>query len=592
MQQAGVDEAGRGCLAGPVVAAAVVLPPGYVLPGLTDSKKLSALQRERLRQQLEADLPAGSWAIGEASPAEIDERNILRATYLAMHRAIAQLKPVPTELLIDGNRFAPYSGILHRCEVKGDARFACISAASIFAKTHRDALMEQAHGQFPHYGWNVNKGYPTEAHRLALEAHGETALHRSTFRWKPVQMKLFAAILLALGLVGCASNNPTTPYESAVPAQSLLALPWNQEMHQERNQSAAWRRWQRADASDSLAATWLDSAQTDAQGRLVWHRTGAQGTGWLWLGDRRDFDAWHTKSSSRPGAQPTSKAYAGGTVWNLGTDEIPLYLGEKNDLVALSAHETLIDEAFRQLDVEQPKDAQHLAKALWDYNQGLHLLPHTDLSPQDPNAPLALTNLDTLSTPWVGWRATAAHVWDRLDRGQTLPAPGRLPWTLWLAPEWTRVQLEAVDGSPDSVRIPGHGRPLPGRESGYWWGEAHGIHQGLPVRGWLLSAPDSTTAWDQREHGNRWVMAAPSALVRATPTATIWASSEEELRILAQALRAPQTPFDDAPKKCHSFGLRRPNDSALPLWVQWVDHTPDELQITVWAGMLAEGEGE
>jgi hypothetical protein len=252
----------------------------------------------------------------------------------------------------------------------------------------------------------------------------------------------------------------------------------------------------------------------------------------------------------------------------------------------------LIDEAFRQLDVEQPKDAQHLAKALWDYNQGLHLLPHTDLSPQDPNAPLALTNLDTLSTPWVGWRATAAHVWDRLDRGQTLPAPGRLPWTLWLAPEWTRVQLEAVDGSPDSVRIPGHGRPLPGRESGYWWGEAHGIHQGLPVRGWLLSAPDSTTAWDQREHGNRWVMAAPSALVRATPTATIWASSEEELRILAQALRAPQTPFDDAPQKCHSFGLRRPNDSALPLWVQWVDHTPDELQITVWAGMLQESNGE
>ena len=182
MQQAGVDEAGRGCLAGPVVAAAVVLPPGYVLPGLTDSKKLSALQRERLRKQLEADLPAGSWAIGEASPAEIDERNILRATYLAMHRAIAQLKPVPTELLIDGNRFALYSGIPHRCEVKGDARFACISAASIFAKTHRDALMEQAHGQFPHYGWNVNKGYATEAHRLALEEQVVSPLHRSTFR--------------------------------------------------------------------------------------------------------------------------------------------------------------------------------------------------------------------------------------------------------------------------------------------------------------------------------------------------------------------------------------------------------------------------
>jgi hypothetical protein len=105
-----------------------------------------------------------------------------------------------------------------------------------------------------------------------------------------------------------------------------------------------------------------------------------------------------------------------------------------------------------------------------------------------------------------------------------------------------------------------------------------------------LSAPDSTTAWDQREHVNRWVHAAPSALVRATPTATVWASSEEELRILVQALRAPQIPFDDAPQKCHSFGLRRLNDSALPLWVQWVEHTPDELQFTVWAGAIEEGK--
>ena len=594
MRQAGIDEAGRGCLAGPVVAAAVVLPPGYALEGLTDSKKLSAAQRARLRARLEAELPPGSWAIGTASPEEIDERNILCATYLAMHRAVAQLHPVPTDLLVDGNRFAPYPNIQHRCEVKGDARFACISAASIFAKTERDALMERAHEQFPDYGWNVNKGYPTDAHRKALEAHGESPYHRKTFRWKPVQMKLFSALLLALILVGCASNNPTTPYERAVPAQSLLALPWSQEMHQERHQSAAWRRWERTDASDSLAATWLDSAQTDAQGRLVWHRTGAQGTGWLWLGDRRDFDAWRTKSSSRPGAQPTSKAYAGGTVWNLGTDKLPLYLGEKNDLVALSAHETLIDEAFRQLDVEEPQYAPHFANAGWDYDQGFSLLPDNTIGTGKPNGPMELTRLDSLRTPWVGWSATATHNWDRLDQGQTLPAPGRLPWTLWLAPEWSRVQLEAVDGSPDSVRMIGCTwcRPLPGRESGYWWGEVQGIHQGLPVRGWLLSAPDSTTAWDQREHGNRWVHAAPSALVRATPTATVWASSEEELRILVQALRAPQIPFDDAPQKCHSFGLRRLNDSALPLWVQWVEHTPDELQFTVWAGTLKGNEGE
>jgi ribonuclease HII len=175
-------------LAGPVVAAAVVLPPGYALEGLTDSKKLSAAQRARLRARLEAELPPGSWAIGSASAEEIDKRNILRATYLAMHRAVAQLHPAPTDLLVDGNRFAPYPNIPHWCEVKGDARFACISAASIFAKTERDALMEHAHEQFPAYGWNVNKGYPTDAHRKALEAHGESPHHRKTFRWKPVQM--------------------------------------------------------------------------------------------------------------------------------------------------------------------------------------------------------------------------------------------------------------------------------------------------------------------------------------------------------------------------------------------------------------------
>ena len=190
IQIAGVDEAGRGPLAGPVVAAAVLWSDDYRVEGLTDSKKLSHRQRESLRLKLESLLPAGHWAVGSASPAEIDEVNILQATYLAMHRAIAQLQPAPTLLLVDGNRFKVYPGIEHRCEVKGDARFQAISAASIFAKTERDRLMTALHEEFPHYGWDRNMGYPSPGHRAAIEAHGPSPWHRRSFAWKPRQLQI------------------------------------------------------------------------------------------------------------------------------------------------------------------------------------------------------------------------------------------------------------------------------------------------------------------------------------------------------------------------------------------------------------------
>ena len=190
IQIAGVDEAGRGPLAGPVVAAAVLWSDDYRVEGLTDSKKLSHRQRESLRLELESLLPAGHWAVGSASPAEIDEVNILQATYLAMHRAIAQLQPAPTLLLVDGNRFKAYPGIEHRCEVKGDARFQAISAASIFAKTERDRLMTALHEEFPHYGWDRNMGYPSPGHRAAIETHGPSPWHRRSFAWKPRQLQI------------------------------------------------------------------------------------------------------------------------------------------------------------------------------------------------------------------------------------------------------------------------------------------------------------------------------------------------------------------------------------------------------------------
>lgn len=187
--EAGCDEAGRGCLAGPVVAAAVILPPRIRLPGLDDSKKLTPTQREALRPRIEEH--AIAWAVAVVEPAEIDTINILRASFLAMHKAIAALAVRPQHLLIDGNRFVPYAGIAHSCHVKGDGRFRSIAAASILAKTHRDAIMSALHEQHPHYGWAVNKGYPTPDHRAAIEQHGACEHHRRSFRLLKEQMELF-----------------------------------------------------------------------------------------------------------------------------------------------------------------------------------------------------------------------------------------------------------------------------------------------------------------------------------------------------------------------------------------------------------------
>lgn len=181
--EAGCDEVGRGCLAGPVVAAAVILPKGYFHPLLNDSKQLSQAQRLLLSSTIKQ--VALAWAIGEASNEEIDQINILNASYLAMHRAIALLKEPPELLLIDGNRFKPYKGIPHVCIVRGDTQFSAIAAASVLAKTHRDAYMRTLSAQFPGYYWEKNVGYPTPAHRQAIQQLGITPYHRKTFRLVP-----------------------------------------------------------------------------------------------------------------------------------------------------------------------------------------------------------------------------------------------------------------------------------------------------------------------------------------------------------------------------------------------------------------------
>ncbi|MBM3922410.1 MAG: ribonuclease HII [Sphingomonadales bacterium] len=186
--EAGCDEAGRGCYAGPVVAAAVILPKNFKHPLLNDSKKLSEAQREILRPIIEEQ--AITWGIGVVDHEEIDRINILKASFKAMHKAIDQLTKRPALLLIDGNRFTPYSQIPHQCFVKGDGRFASIAAASILAKTHRDQLMQTLHIEFPQYGWNQNKGYGTAAHRKAIEIHGLCRYHRKSFRLLPEQGKL------------------------------------------------------------------------------------------------------------------------------------------------------------------------------------------------------------------------------------------------------------------------------------------------------------------------------------------------------------------------------------------------------------------
>lgn len=180
--EAGCDEAGRGCLAGPVFAAAVILPPDYKNPVLDDSKKLTALKREKLRVEIERE--ALQWHVARVSPAEIDRINILNASFLAMHLAIGQLNPLPDLLLIDGNRFTPYSGIDHHCIVKGDGIYMSIAAASILAKTYRDEFMRQLHDEYPVYGWDRNMGYPTAMHREAVLNHGLSPWHRLTFKIK------------------------------------------------------------------------------------------------------------------------------------------------------------------------------------------------------------------------------------------------------------------------------------------------------------------------------------------------------------------------------------------------------------------------
>lgn len=178
--EAGLDEVGRGCLAGPVVAAAVILPPDYTHGYLTDSKQLSSVQRQDLRREIKRE--AIAWAIGEASSVEIEEINILKASFLAMHRAVKQLTTEPEHLLVDGNRFTPYPAIGHTCIVKGDSLFLSIAAASVLAKTYRDELMARLAVDFPQYGWETNAGYPTLHHRRALNEKGPTVHHRRTFR--------------------------------------------------------------------------------------------------------------------------------------------------------------------------------------------------------------------------------------------------------------------------------------------------------------------------------------------------------------------------------------------------------------------------
>ena len=177
--EAGCDEAGRGCLSGSVFAAAVILPKDFKNELLNDSKQLNEKQRYALREVIERE--ALAWAVGEVLPQEIDEINILNASFLAMHRAVDQLKLRPEHLLIDGNRFKKYGEIPHTTVVKGDGKYLSIAAASILAKTYRDDYMERLHAEYPVYDWNKNKGYPTKKHRAAIAQHGATPYHRMTF---------------------------------------------------------------------------------------------------------------------------------------------------------------------------------------------------------------------------------------------------------------------------------------------------------------------------------------------------------------------------------------------------------------------------
>jgi ribonuclease HII len=188
--EAGCDEAGRGCLAGPVVAASVILPKDFHHPFLNDSKQLSEKKRDLLRPIIENE--AISFGVSFVSAEEIDEINILKASFLGMHRALDQLSIEPELLLIDGNRFIPYKKIPHHCVIQGDGKYLNIAAASILAKTYRDEFMQELHLQFPMYDWRNNKGYPTEKHRDAIKEYGPTPFHRQSFTLlAPEQLSLF-----------------------------------------------------------------------------------------------------------------------------------------------------------------------------------------------------------------------------------------------------------------------------------------------------------------------------------------------------------------------------------------------------------------
>ena len=186
--EAGIDEAGRGCYAGPVFAAAVILPKDFYHPLLNDSKQVTKANRELLRKVICSYSLA--WSVAQVSPAEIDRINILQATYRAMHKAISGLTIQPKMLLIDGNRFTPYPSIPHICLIKGDGKLANIAAASILAKTFRDDFMLQLHAKYPVYAFDKNKGYGTATHRAAIEQQGLSPVHRKSFNILPLQMKL------------------------------------------------------------------------------------------------------------------------------------------------------------------------------------------------------------------------------------------------------------------------------------------------------------------------------------------------------------------------------------------------------------------
>ena len=179
-REAGCDEVGRGCLAGSVVAASIILPKDYHHPILNDSKQLTKAQRTYLKEEIITK--AIAWSIGEVFPQEIDKINILNASFLAMHRAIEKLKIIPELLLIDGNRFNAHPTIPHQCIIRGDSKFFSIAAASVIAKTYRDEQMKQLSKKYPEYGWDTNVGYPTQQHREAIKKHGITPYHRKSFR--------------------------------------------------------------------------------------------------------------------------------------------------------------------------------------------------------------------------------------------------------------------------------------------------------------------------------------------------------------------------------------------------------------------------